>query len=325
MKHNFFAGSLGAIALLTAVSFNTLETASAISFTPPSDNSTPSQATGGASRGSFMPPTDNSAPSQATGGASRGSFMPPSDNSAPSQASGGASRGSFTPPTDNASPQSATGGASRSSFTPPSSNSAPQSAVGGASRTNLYGDVAVSASEQIVSMIALTPSSFYGTTLSERPTILVYLPASNAQEAIFSLKDASENMVDQLVIPISGEAGTIAIQLPADAPALEIGQNYHWYVALKLDSRLSPSSPYVDAWIKRIELTADLANALKEGNTLENSSTLAENGIWYDSVALLATLRATQPDEEALNSEWQELLTSVGLMDIAIAPLNVSN
>ncbi len=301
MTH-LLAHTLGVLVLSTSVAWMpTL--ASAAPFVPPADNRAPRSSTGGATRGGFIPPADQAAPPQSTGGASRGGFVPPPDDAAPRQASGGASRDGFIPPTDNALPNSATGGSSR---------------------TNLYGHLPT-ASGEIVSMLAITPPSFYGTTLRERPTLLVYVPKSSAQDAIFSLKDEAGNTIYQTRLAVPGQSGVVAIQLPADAPALEVGKDYQWLFALLVDGALSPSTPYVDAWIKRIEASPDLAQQLQQGNLHQNAETLAAQGVWYDSAALFVELQmaadpainsATDPD---LVQDWQELLSSVGLETVAAA------
>ena len=95
----------------------------------------------------------------------------------------------FTPPDKNDAPSQATGGASRGGnlFTPSQDNSSPQQASGGAARTGTYYVNPVAGEIGPAALIALLPQSFYGTTVSERPTIMVYLPISNAKEAIFSI------------------------------------------------------------------------------------------------------------------------------------------
>jgi Domain of Unknown Function (DUF928) len=318
MKYSFMA-SLGAIALLTGVAGT--PAAQAVPFSPPPDNAAPSEATGGASRGStFVPPRNNSAPQQSTGGASRGAtFAPPSSNSAPQQSTGGASRGAtFAPPTGNSTPQQSTGGASRGVF---ESQAGALQQSGGALRTNVQGDYAALS----VSMMALTPQSFYGTTLSERPTFMVYVPASDARELVFSLKDQDDNMHYQMRLSTSGEAGVMAVQLPADAPALELGKNYHWYMAALVDGSMSPSTPFVDAWVERIEATPELAQSLDRGTDMQDAETLAKSGVWYDSVAILATLRTAEPTSQAVASNWGELLSSVGLADVSTAAVISAN
>ncbi|MBO3457221.1 DUF928 domain-containing protein [Aetokthonos hydrillicola Thurmond2011] len=278
----------------------------AVTFIPPANNSPPSQATGGASRGNFFTPVyGKGAPKQTTGGASRGNlFTPSSSNSAPKQATGGASRGDL--------------------FTPSSGNSAPKQASGGASRS---GDDALNPTlepKTPAKLIALLPQSFYGTTVSEHPTILVYLPASNAQKAIFSLKDEAGKMQYQMTIPVAGKTGVISVNLPKDAPPLAIGKNYQWFLAVEVDGRLNPSTPYVDGWIERVQPSADLATAMEQKDALKRAAAFGKNGVWYDCAATLVSLHSAQPNNAILAKQWEELLSSVGLKEVTTAPFVVS-
>ncbi|QKQ74564.1 DUF928 domain-containing protein [Nostoc sp. TCL240-02] len=326
MKRRYLASALSVIALFTST---TLNSANAVTFTPPINNGAPSQATGGASRGNFfIPASSKSAPSQATGGASRGSlFTPSAGKSAPRQATGGASRGDlFTPNAGKGTPRQATGGASRGElFTPSAEKNAPQQASGGASRVGTYYlNPSTVGTKGPAALIALLPQSFYGTTVSERPTILVYLPASNAEEAVFSLKDEAGNTQYQMTIPVTLKAGVIAVKLPAEAPTLAVGKNYHWFLAVKLDGQLGPNTPYVDGWIQRIKPNAELTTAMEQKDSLKRAAAFGKHGIWYDCVETLAALHSTQPSNVTFNKQWEELLSSVSLKEIITAPLLVS-
>jgi Domain of Unknown Function (DUF928) len=302
MKRRYLTSTLSVIALIASTAWTS---AQAVTFTPPTKNSSPSQATGGASRGSiFTPVAGKGAPRQATGGASRGSmFTPSAGKGAPRQATGGASRGNL--------------------FTPSAGKGTPRQATGGASRVGTYylNPLTISAT-QPTALIALLPESFYGTTMSERPTILVYLPASNAQEAVFSLKDEAGNMQHQMNIPVVGKAGIIAIKLPANAPALAVGKNYQWFLALKVDGQLNPSTPYVDGWIERIQPSTELVTAMQEQDALKRATALGKNGVWYDCVATLAATYTAQPGNATLRQQWEELLSSVSLKEIVTASIN---
>ncbi|MEL6602244.1 MAG: DUF928 domain-containing protein [Cyanobacteria bacterium J06614_10] len=324
MKRYLFANTIGVAAVLLSMAWLQGGPAQAIGFTPPADNAAPREGTGGASRSNFfVPPSDNTAPHRGTGGASRGNFfVPPSDNAAPGESTGGASRGGFfLPPSDNAAPGESTGGASRGEFfTPPSENGAPQESVGGGARSNSYGATHTTSQLTVSSMMAVTPESFFGTTLEARPTILVYVPASNANEAIFTLKDEAKELVYQMTLPIPQSGGVVSVELPADAPELAVGQNYQWYLAMMLDDELSPASPFVDGWVKRISPSPELAATLSQSEGLDDIAALGAGGIWYDTVAQLAQLQAPQTDA-AIAGHWQELLESVGLTDISTAPL----
>ncbi|MEH2389823.1 MAG: DUF928 domain-containing protein [Nostoc sp.] len=282
MKRRYLAGTLSVIALIGS---NAWTSANAVTFTPPTNSGSPSQATGGASRGNL--------------------FTPAAGKGAPQQGSGGASRGDL--------------------FTPAVGKGTPQQGSGGASRVGTYylNPSTVSATEP-AALIALLPQNFYGTTVSERPTILVYLPASNAQEAVFSLKDEAGNIQHQMKIPVAGKTGVIAIKLPANAPALTVGKNYQWFLALKLGGQLSPSTPYVNGWVQRIQPSAELATAMQGQDALKRATTLGKNGVWYDCVATLAAVYTAQPSNATLRKEWEELLSSVSLKEIVTANLLAS-
>ncbi|MBD2202496.1 DUF928 domain-containing protein [Calothrix sp. FACHB-1219] len=348
MKRRYVASTLSVIALLASSTWNS---AYAVKFTPPTNNGAPRQATGGASRGNlFTPRSGKGAPSQATGGASRGSlFTPATGKGTPQQATGGASRGNlFTPATGRGTPQQAVGGASRGNlFTPAPGKGTPQQAVGGASRGELFTPAPGKGTPQQTAggaarvgtyylnpsdvgaagpaaLIALLPENFYGTTVSERPTILVYVPVSNAEAAVFSLKDEAGNTQYQMTIPVAQTAGVIAVKLPADAPALAVGKNYHWFLAIKVDGQLSPSTPYVDGWIQRIQPSAELAAAMQQEDALKRATALGHHGVWYDCVETLAALHSAQPTDVNLRKQWEELLSSVSLKDIVTANIAVS-
>ncbi|MEM6252574.1 MAG: DUF928 domain-containing protein [Cyanobacteria bacterium P01_D01_bin.156] len=335
MKINLWKKVFERLALIALMMSSLLSTilapAKAVSFTPPEDNNAPQQSTGGASRGNwqFVPPSDNSAPQQSTGGASRDfGFIPPADNAVPhSNTSGGASRNGFNfiPPPDSAAPRTSSGGASRDiGFIPPLDNATPSDTAGGASRTNSYGTNSLLFQAVSDSMLAITPNSFYGQTLTARPMFMAYVPPSTIQQAVFSLKDEEQNLVFEQIVAIPAEGGVMAIQLSESAPELEIGQNYQWFLTLKVDAQITPASPFVDAWVKRIAPTEELADLLASDYSLENAETLAQNGIWYDTAAILASHQAVTSTQDIAES-WSELLTSVGLSRMAEAPIIVVN
>jgi Domain of Unknown Function (DUF928) len=287
-------------------------------------------AAGNAQAISFAPRPGQGAPSQATGGASRGNikFAPRPGQGAPSQSTGGASRGNlFRAPKGKGAPQQATGGASRGQlFKPAQRQGAPSRSAGGASRIGRY-DLTQLSSQNLsaatgpAALVAMLPSTYSGTTIAARPTLMAYLPASSANTATFSLKDAAGNLLYQQQIAVSGEAGVMPIALPAAAPALELNQQYQWYVALHVDGELNPSTPYVDGWIQRVAPSDALQTALQQPDRLKQAEALGAEGLWYDCAATMAALRAEQPDNPALVAQWTELLTSVGLQEVSQVPV----
>ncbi|MDV3352668.1 DUF928 domain-containing protein [Leptothoe sp. LEGE 181152] len=256
-------------------------------------------------------------------------FIPPSDNTAPPQADGGASRGSrirFIPPQDNSAPASADGGATRIGFIPPPENSAPDQAASGASRVGDAEDIALlflpnggtvdefAHNNNGTAMLAVTPSSLYGLTVSARPTIMAYLPETEAHTAIFSLKDETQSVIYRQVVPLNEADGILRITLPEGAPELSIGEYYQWYVTLQTGNYINPGSPYVTAWIKRVDMALVLAQAdCPTQDGLAKAKALAQAGIWYDAAEQLAALQINSQTQADTATNWTEFLGSVGL------------
>lgn len=203
-------------------------------------------------------------------------------------------------------------------FTPPA-NESPRQTTGGASRSGqLCGQLTSADVSTQETVTPLLPNSNSGMTRLERPTILIYVPETGEKEALFSIKDEDNKLHYQMKVPISGEAGVVAIQLPKDAPALEVGKNYQWFFALKCGGQLHPSNPIVGGWIQR-ESASDLA--ANSEDSLQEAIALGNSGVWYDTAATFARLRMMQPEDSEISTHWQELLASVGLETLATKPL----
>lgn len=245
----------------------------------------------------------------ASAGVARGvSFNPPSDTP-PRSTQGGASRGgvTFNPPSD-AEPRQTQGGASRGdvTFEPPNDGS-PVNTNGAGSRR--IGDIALT---------SLLPESHYGRTLRSHPDIFVYVPDTAADRAFFSVLDEAGNQHYQGYVTLPDSLpGVMRLTLPEDAAALERDRPYQWHVALVGTDNLRPDSPRVSGWIKRVgddELTADTPTG-----SLALAERYAAAGIWYDTLSVLADLRAAEgePENPEVGESWASLLEQVGLNEIA--------
>lgn len=244
-------------------------------------------------------------------------FVPPHGEAVPVGSVGGASRRGlrFIPPADNTSPQRTASGASRVGFIPPPHTPAPQRTASGASREGdiwyqeADGTTLSSGAWRSAAMVAVMPSNAYGLTISPRPTMMAYLPPSAAHTAIFSLKDETHTVVYRRTVPLDRAGGILQVSLPDDAPALVPGEYYHWFITLQSENYITPGSPYVDGWVKRVEPTAAIAQAMASPDSLAKAQVLAESGIWYDAAAQLAELQT----HEHTDANWAEFLRSVGL------------
>ncbi len=185
-------------------------------------------------------------------------FVPPAESEAPAGATTGnaATRGTFVPPAASEVPEAATAGnaATRQAFLPPADTQTPSAASAQSAATR--GERC--SADNPERLQALLPKQHnFGMTLQERPAFFVHLPGTEAPQAFFSLKttapDGAERTLYSTVIPLNKDrAGILRWQLPADAPALEVGRDYHWYFVLQCGSRLEIDDPYVDGWVRRI-------------------------------------------------------------------------
>ncbi|MDY6936326.1 MAG: DUF928 domain-containing protein [Cyanobacteriota bacterium] len=295
----------GVMALATGIS----HAANArIQFSPPNDP-TPQNTTGGGVRGQvrFQTPGD-AAPGDTTGGGVRGDigFQAPGD-AAPGDTTGGGVRGDigFQAPGD-ASPDDSTGGGVRGDvgFQAPG-DASPDDSTGGGVR-----------GDELVEVIPLLPSTQYGRTIAARPTIMVYVPETvEGQKAFFSLQDEQRNHHYQMTLELSGEGGVLLITLPEDAPELEVGKNYVWFFApIQSDGILRPDNYDVVGWVKRVESPVAIDRTV---DPIETAIELAESGIWYDTLSLVAQAKQNQPQNATYASEWHDLLEQVGLQSVA--------
>jgi hypothetical protein len=247
-----------------------------LQFQPPGD-AAPGSTDGGGTRGNvkFQPPGDN-APTSTNGGGTRGDvkFQPPGD-SAPASTNGGGTRGDvkFQPPGD-ASPTSTIGGGTRGPEFQPPGDAAPSNTTGGGTR-----------SEELSELIPLIPQTKIGRTVAARPTFFVYVPPTSSKQVFFSLQDENRNSHYQTTLKISGQGGIVRVTLPADAPELEIGKNYMWFLAtVEPGDILRPDSRGVSGWVKRVEPPSSSAQN-SSLTPLKLATLYAESGIWYDTVA----------------------------------------
>jgi hypothetical protein len=171
------------------------------------------------------------------------------------------------------------------------------------------------------SLTALMPDTNSGLTLAEHPAFFWYVPQSSATAAEFVLLDQSDTEVYKTTLPVPAQAGVVSINLPAEAPALEVGKSYHWYFSLVCDPLDRSADVFTSGWVKRTAPAAELAQALATASAEAKPAIYAKHGIWYEALTELAKLRHNQPQNAALINQWQTLLKSVGLEQLANQPL----
>jgi hypothetical protein len=174
-------------------------------------------------------------------------------------------------------------------------------------------------------------------TVTANPTVFVYVPETttlsteNLVFAEFSVyDDQGEDFYKttfRLPTVVSSDVpsssvftpGIVKLSLPTNV-SLETGKNYRW--VFQLYCRKANAEPdaepvfggYVEGLIQRTELSPDLKTKIEQATPVEQAKLYATARIWSETLMLAAQLRSSQP------AEWEELLKSVGLNEIAQAP-----
>jgi hypothetical protein len=191
---------------------------------------------------------------------------------------------------------------------------APASTVGGATRGNC--------SAKSKSLVSLIPQPRLGLTLSERPTFLWAVPSNTPTTAQLTiLGDKDTKVVYETAIALPKTSGVVKFTLPPEAPALEVGKQYHWFLSINCKPDGSGNEVEVDGWVERIAPTSALTRSLKTADAAQQVKLYAEAGIWHEAVSTLATLRLNQPKNAKVAANWRELLRSAGLSSIMNEPL----
>lgn len=197
-------------------------------------------------------------------------------------------------------------------FRPPPEDQKPEQTRGAGSRNDrqcsqdLFSNNGSNSLVTQTSLIPLVPSSNWGLTTAQRPTFWINVPETSAQQIVLSIREADSNFHSQTFISIAGKSGLIAVQPSPDSPPLEVGKSYQWAAVLICGDQPTPNDPAIAAWIKRVTMT----QPSNLGNTLEKAAWYGEQGIWYDALTTLMSVRQSQPSDQNLNNILAKFLES---------------
>lgn len=168
---------------------------------------------------------------------------------------------------------------------------------------------------------ALIPSTEVELTASVSPTILVNVPESEARQVELTLWDEDGKGIYQTNVAITGEPGIVSFKFPSAFGSLDVGKKYKWNAALICDRNERQRDVVLEGFLQRVEVSSALKRKLESAEPLQKAKLYAANGFWYDTVATLAEVKRSRPQDTLIVSEWQELLQSVGLTKLSQALL----
>lgn len=199
-------------------------------------------------------------------------------------------------------------------FKPPERGT-PTTTIGGASR----GSACLKEKKALKGLI---PENKLGLTFAEHPTFYWSVPLTTVKTAQLTLfTGQGKKVLYETNLTIPNKAGIISFTLPADAPPLEVGKTYHWYLSLICDDSDYSNNPRVEGWVERTKPESPLMEKLAKADLQKLPTLYAEAGIWYEALDSLVQLRRTQPNDLKTRLDWKQFLNSVGLNAIANEPL----
>ena len=173
------------------------------------------------------------------------------------------------------------------------------------------------------SFTALVPENKIARTVSDYPTFFFYLPKPNAELAEFILEDENGNQIYRQALTIKNLSGVIGVSIPAttNMPPLEVGKSYTWKFTVVCDVEDRSSDQLEIGTVRRVELSAEILRELENADLRQKTGIYAENGIWHDALGTLAAARRANPNDPVVKTDWESLLDSVTLGEIAKEPI----
>ena len=177
-------------------------------------------------------------------------------------------------------------------------------------------------------LTSLFPDDDLGYTTNGYPAFQWYMPSNNASHVEFNLyevvgeeEDIFQPVYQTTFVP-NPEAGIATLQLPQEAGLSPLSPDnyYYWSVDVYCPDDAAAAMT-ADGFVERLVLDPTLAVALDNSSGLDRAAIAAENSLWFDATQALTEQLQAQPDDQQVLASWRTLLESIGLENIADAPL----
>ena len=192
--------------------------------------------------------------------------------------------------------------------------------VGGGSRGNCIANQG--------QLVALVPENTVGVTASTTPQLFFSIPETNKTHLLeFVVRNQQDELVYETLLETKDQAGIIAIELPENLQqeSLKTNEHYHWYLSMICNQQKRSHDIVVEGVLKRIEIEPGLSQKLQNANAIEQANLYQQQGIWHDALSIVAQEQKTSKDRGAVQAKWTELLSALGLGELANQPLIDTN
>ncbi len=196
----------------------------------------------------------------------------------------------------------------------PPGRSTPQRTEGSGTRSTE--GVSCSGKSEKLFVAALSPTTHIGQTSSARPTLYAYFSGTQSLEIRLREIGQPKRIWTQIIQP--KQPGLQAIAYPTNKPELTTGKSYEWSAAIICNAEKFETLPSPFAGITRIEEPTNLQEQLtKARTTTDRAQVYAEASLWYEALDTLATAKALNPKDTAVQTELINLLEQAGLKKTA--------
>ena len=170
--------------------------------------------------------------------------------------------------------------------------------------------------------------SYLAQTATESPMIWIFIPDNetfrSASSAEFVLQDNETgiHLEPSLIEPFQMAQNQGIIRIPI-AHTLEPGRIYRWIFTITVDLDSFEQNPSVEGLIKYVPPTADLAQQIERlpSQPEQIDAIYTQHGIWHDALTLAGEQLSQDPENAGLQATWSDLLTSIGLGELAEVPI----
>ncbi len=172
--------------------------------------------------------------------------------------------------------------------------------------------------------VALIPKKGTQLTTSGYPTFYFYVPPNSAQGFEFSLQDSSsdEPLYKKNFPAVTQSEGIVSVSIPHHAmPALATNKIYSWSLSIICDADHRDQDLLIEGSIQRLQPNPHFSMELFKATLRDRARLYATAGFWQDTIATLAELRRYHPEDLAVQKDWENLLKSIDLTEIAAVPL----
>ncbi|MEM9264124.1 MAG: DUF928 domain-containing protein [Cyanobacteria bacterium P01_F01_bin.13] len=189
-------------------------------------------------------------------------------------------------------------------------------------------DMSCISEPQAPQLTSVFPDDDLGYTTNRYPAFQWYMPSNNASHVEFHLyeviseEDGLFEPIYQTAFVPNSTAGIATLQLPRTAGLAPLSPENYYYWSVEVYCPDEPTAVMMaEGYVELLIPDPTLAAALANSDGLSRAAIAAENSLWFDATRALTEHLQTQPNDDQAIEGWQKLLESIGLENIAEAPI----